>query len=43
MAMIVAACGNKDGDCDASGIFEATKVMISAGETGELLRITVRS
>lgn len=42
MAMIVAACGNKDGDCDASGIFEATEVMISAGETGELLRITVR-
>lgn len=42
MAIIVTACGNKDGDCDASGIFEATEVMISAGETGELLRITVR-
>ncbi len=42
MALIVAACGNKDGDCDASGIFEATEVLISARETGELLQLTVR-
>ncbi len=42
MALIVAACGNKDGDCDASGIFEATEVLISARETGELVRLAVR-
>lgn len=42
IALTAAACGNKDGDCDASGVFEATEVLISAKETGELLSLTAR-
>ena len=36
MALIVAACGNKEKEYDATGIFEATEVTISAKSTGEL-------
>ncbi|MDO4704418.1 HlyD family secretion protein [Tannerella sp.] len=42
IALIVVACGNKDEDYDASGVFEATEVLISAKETGELLSLTAR-
>ncbi len=34
--MTMAACGNKTDDYDATGIFEATEVTISAKSTGEL-------
>ena len=36
MALIVAACGNKEKEYDATGIFEATEVTISAKSSGEL-------
>ena len=36
MALLVAACGNKEKEYDATGIFEATEVTISAKSTGEL-------
>ena len=36
LAMTMAACGNKTDDYDATGIFEATEVTISAKSTGEL-------
>ena len=34
--LIVAACGNKEKDYDATGVFEATEVTVSAKSTGEL-------
>lgn len=36
MSLILSSCSNQDGEYDASGIFEATEVMVSAKNTGEL-------
>ena len=36
MAIILAACGNKEKEYDATGTFEATEVTVSAKSTGEL-------
>lgn len=35
-AMMLTACGNKDVDYDASGVFETTEVIVSARGTGEI-------
>ncbi len=39
--LILTACGNKDGQYDASGIFEATEVIVSAEANGELIQFNV--
>ena len=36
MALVMAACGNKEKEFDATGTFEATEVTVSAKSTGEL-------
>ncbi len=41
-ATITASCGNGDGDYDASGVFEATEVIVSAQSTGELVRFDIQ-
>ena len=35
------ACGNSNGDYDASGIFETTEVIVSAKSNGEIMRFDV--
>ena len=40
VAMMMAACGEKDAEYDASGVFETTDVIASAKATGELLSFT---
>ena len=40
-AVILTSCGNKDVKYDASGVFEATEVMVSARATGDILRLEV--
>lgn len=40
-AFVLSACGRGDGDYDASGIFEATEVIVSAQSTGELIQFDV--
>ena len=40
-AMMLAACGNKDVDYDASGVFETTEVIVSARGTGEIISLDV--
>jgi HlyD family secretion protein len=37
LLLIVASCGNKKNNYDASGVFEATEVMVSAQGNGELM------
>ncbi|MDO4163417.1 MAG: HlyD family efflux transporter periplasmic adaptor subunit [Bacteroides sp.] len=37
-ALLLTACGNNNGDYDASGIFETTEVIVSAKANGEILR-----
>jgi len=41
IVLILSACANKDGQFDASGVFEATEVMVSAQANGELLMFNV--
>lgn len=41
-ALFLAACGNGKNEYDASGVFEATEVMVSARGTGELVRLDIR-
>ncbi len=41
MAIILAACGNKEKEYDATGTFEATEVTVSAKSTGELKLLSV--
>lgn len=36
LALVLAACGNKEKEFDATGTFEATEVTVSAKSTGEL-------
>lgn len=40
-AMMLTACGNKDVDYDASGVFETTEVIVSARGTGEIMAFDV--
>ena len=40
-ALFLAACSGKNKEYDASGVFEATEVMVSALGTGELIRFDV--
>lgn len=40
-AMMLTACGNKDVDYDASGVFETTEVIVSAKGTGEIKSLNV--
>ncbi len=41
IALILSACGNKNGQYDASGVFEATEVIVSAQANGELMKFNV--
>ncbi len=40
--LILSACGNKNGQYDASGVFEATEVMVSARGTGEIMQFDIQ-
>lgn len=40
-AAVLGACGDKDVDYDASGVFEVTEVIVSAQGTGEILALGV--
>ncbi len=40
--LAVTACKDKNGEYDASGVFETTEVLVSAQQTGELLQFAVR-
>ncbi len=42
MAVLLSACNNKNGQYDASGVFEATEVIVSAKGTGELIQLDVQ-
>jgi HlyD family secretion protein len=42
VALLAVACTGKNGEYDASGVFEATDVMVSARGTGEWVRFDVR-
>jgi HlyD family secretion protein len=42
MTLLLAACGNKNGQYDASGVFEATEVIVSAKGTGELIQFDIQ-
>lgn len=42
ISLLLSACGNRDTDYDASGIFEATEIVVSAQSTGELLSFTAQ-
>ena len=41
IALILSACANKDSQFDASGVFEATELMVSAQANGELMAFNV--
>ena len=41
-ASCMVACGNSGDDFDATGVFEATEVTVSAKSTGELSAFTVK-
>ncbi len=41
-AFILMSCGNGNGTYDASGIFEATEVIVSAKSAGELLQFNIQ-
>lgn len=40
-AALLTACGNNNGDYDASGIFETTEVIVSAKANGEIMRFNI--
>jgi Multidrug resistance efflux pump len=40
--VLLSACGSKDGQYDASGIFEATEVIVSSLGTGELIEFNIK-
>lgn len=40
-AMMLAACGDKDAEYDASGVFETTEVIVSAKGTGEIVSLDI--
>lgn len=39
--LVLSACGTGNGDYDASGVFEATEVIVSARNTGEIMQFDV--
>ena len=39
-ALLLVSCGNKDNSYDASGVFEATEVVVSAKAQGEIMSLT---
>lgn len=41
LAALLTACGNNNGDYDASGIFETTEVITSAKGNGEIMRFDI--
>lgn len=41
MVLLLSACSNKNNQYDASGIFEATEVIVSAQATGELMEFNI--
>lgn len=41
MTALMTACGNSNGDYDASGIFETTEVIVSAKASGEIMQFDV--
>lgn len=42
ISLLFTACNKQDGAYDASGVFEATEVIVSARNTGELVQFTVQ-
>lgn len=40
-AMMLTACGDKDAEYDASGVFETTEVIVSAKGTGEIVSLDI--
>lgn len=42
IAAILSSCGNSNGTNDASGVFEATEVIVSARSTGELIQFNIQ-
>ena len=42
VAAILTSCGNGNGTYDASGVFEATEVMVSAKGTGEIMQFDIQ-
>ena len=42
-AVLLTACGYKDVDYDASGVFETTEVIVSARGTGEIMSLNVEA
>ena len=41
-AVILSSCGNGNGTYDASGVFEATEVIVSAKGTGEIMQFDIQ-
>lgn len=41
LLLLLSACGNKDGQYDASGVFEATEVIVSLQGSGELMELNI--
>lgn len=41
LTILLTACGNKDVDYDASGVFETTEVIVSAKGTGEIVSLNI--
>lgn len=41
LVLMASACGNSNGDYDASGIFEATEVIVSAKGNGEIKKLDI--
>ncbi|MDR2805273.1 MAG: HlyD family efflux transporter periplasmic adaptor subunit [Dysgonamonadaceae bacterium] len=41
VAVILSSCGNGNGTYDASGVFEATEVIVSAKTTGEIMQFDI--
>ena len=39
--VVLASCGNKDVEYDASGVFETTEVLVSARGTGEIISLNI--
>lgn len=39
--LLLSACGNKDGEYDASGVFETTEVLVSARGSGEVMNFRI--
>ena len=39
--VVLASCGNKDVEYDASGVFETTEVLVSARGTGEIVSLNI--